>query len=254
MGKAVKKEPIVSALQQYQDRFRSVVDAASAFENHDTQGQKLLYAALEQVFEFGEEIRQDAPAFESFLEVHGKTLNKVTKDNPYNALIELAFAGNRSKSWRSEISNVLRLASDINVKESLSQWLEAGGGISGRYEEAVDHFARPATTKAQKLRSSRLDMITAELKHSRIVTTALPGVTLANGFHRSLLFPKAVRPSSSMFAMKTIKKSSTSICSKSPATGNPTSIRLPTGRSIRCTGQSTLLPAPACRPTTAKSS
>lgn len=188
MGKAVKKEPIVSALQQYQDRFRSVVDAASAFENHDTQGQKLLYAALKQVFEFGEEIRQDAPAFESFLEVHGKTLNKVTKDNPYNALIELAFAGNRSKSWRSEISNVLRLASDINVKEPLSQWLEAGGGISGRYEEAVNHFARPATTKAQKLRSSRLDMITTELKQSRIVTTALPGVTLANGFHRSLLF------------------------------------------------------------------
>lgn len=188
MGKAVKKEPIVSALQQYQDRFRSVVDAASAFENHDTQGQKLLYAALEQVFAFGEEIRQDAPAFESFLEVHGKTLNKVTKDNPYNALIELAFAGNRSKSWRSEISNVLRLASDLNIKEPLSQWLEAGGGISGRYADAVDHFARPATSKAQKLRSSRLDMITSELKQSRIVTTALPGVTLTNGFHRSLLF------------------------------------------------------------------
>lgn len=188
MGKAVKKEPIVSALEQYEVRFRTVVHAAAAFDNHDSQGQKLLYAALEQVFAFGETVRHDAPGFESFLEVHGKTLNKVTKDNPYNALIELAFAGNRSKSWRSEISNVLRLASDLNIKEPLSQWLEAGGGISGRYADAVDHFARPATSKAQKLRSSRLDMITSELKQSRIVTTALPGVMLANGFHRSLLF------------------------------------------------------------------
>jgi len=187
MGKAVKKEPIVSALEQYESRFRTVVQAATAFEDHDSQGQKLLYVALEQVFALGEEIRHDAAAFESFLEAHGKTLNKVTKENPYNALIELAFAGG-SKSWRSEISNVLRLASELKIKEPLSQWLEAEGGISGRYAEAVKRFARPAATKAQKLRSSRLDMITTELKQSRIVTTALPGVTLASGFHRSLLF------------------------------------------------------------------
>lgn len=187
MGKAVKKEPIVSALEQYENQFQTVLDAANDFENHDLQGQKLLYVALEKLFAFGEEIRHDIQAFEKFLDDHDKTLNKVTRENPYNALIELAFA-KRSKSWRSEISNVLRLASDVNVPESLSHWLEVGGGISGRYEEAVNHFARPAATKAQKLRSSRLDMIATELKQTRIVTTALPGVTLANGFHRSLLF------------------------------------------------------------------
>ncbi len=188
MGKAVKKESIVSALEQYENQFLTVLDATHQFENHDMQGQALLYVALEKLFAFGEEIRHDIQTFEKFLGDHDKALNKITKENPYNALIELAFTKNRSKSWRSEISNVLRLASDINVKESLSHWLELGGGISGRYEEAVNHFARPAATKAQKLRSSRLDMIATELKQSRIVTTALPGVTLANGFHRSLLF------------------------------------------------------------------
>lgn len=188
MGKAVKKEPIVSVLDQYKNQFRRVIDAADAFEKHDNEGQKLLYAALEKLFEFGEEIRRDMSAFEEFLDDRGKTLSKVTKENPYNGLTELVFSEDRSKSWRSEISNVLRLASEIKGKAPLSQWLAEGGGISGRYKDAVDHFARPAATKAQKLRSSRLDMITKELKQSRIVKKALPGVTLVDGFHRSLLF------------------------------------------------------------------
>ncbi|KVK54548.1 hypothetical protein L901_16725 [Agrobacterium sp. D14] len=187
MGKAVKKEPIVSLLDQHKNQFRIVIDAADAFENHDSEGQKLLYVALERLFEFGEEIRRDTSAFEEFLDECGKTLNKVTTDNPYNALTDLAFA-KRSKSWRSEISNVLRLASKIKGKVPLSQWLAEGGGVSGRYSEAVDYFARPAAKKAQSLRSSRLDMITSELEQSRIVTEALPGVALADGFHRSLLF------------------------------------------------------------------
>ncbi|XOK10760.1 hypothetical protein ACI6PO_10600 [Agrobacterium tumefaciens] len=188
MVKAVKKQPIVSIIEQYRNRFRSVIDAADAFEKHDNEGQKLLYAALEKLFQFGEEIRRDMSAFEEFLDDRGKTLSKVTKENPYNALTELVFSEDRSKSWRSEISNVLRLASKIKGKVPLSQWLVEGGGVSGRYSEAVDYFARPAAKKAQSLRSSRLDMITSELEQSRIVTEALPGVALADGFHRSLLF------------------------------------------------------------------
>ncbi|MDK4711582.1 hypothetical protein [Rhizobium sp. CNPSo 4039] len=188
MGKAVKKEPILSVLDQYRNQFQTVIAAANAFENHDSQGQKLLYVALEQVFAFGEEIRHDMPTFEKFLDDHDKTLNKVTKENPYNALVDLTFSKGSSKSWRSEISNVLRLASATKVTEPLHKWLKDGDGISGRYKEAKDYFARTATQKNQKLRSSRLDMITAELTQSRIVTSPLPGVTLADGFHRSLLF------------------------------------------------------------------
>lgn len=187
MGKAVKKEPIVSALEQYESQFQTVVDAASLFEDHESKGQKLLYVALEQLFSFGEEIRHDMAMFEKFLDERDKTLNKVTRENPYNALVELAFSEDSGKSWRSEISNVLRLASETKVTEPLHKWLEKGG-ISGRYAEAVRYFARPATKKNQKLRSSRLEMISAELTQSRIVSAPLPGVTLAAGFHRSLLF------------------------------------------------------------------
>ncbi|PYE45243.1 hypothetical protein DFI02_102687 [Rhizobium sp. PP-F2F-G20b] len=188
MSKVLKKQPIVSVLNPYRDQFRRVTDAAVAFEKHDNEGQKLLYAALEALFAFGEDIRRDIPAFEAFLADHDKTLSKITKENPYNALTELAFLQDRGKSWRSAISNVLRLASEIKSDIPLGQWLTDGGGVSGRYEEAVKHFARPAAAKAQKLRSSRLDMITGELQRSRIVKRALPGVTLADGFHRSLLF------------------------------------------------------------------
>lgn len=49
MGKAVKKEPIVSLLDQHKNQFRIVIDAADAFENHDSEGQKLLYVALERL-------------------------------------------------------------------------------------------------------------------------------------------------------------------------------------------------------------
>ncbi|MDR6103020.1 hypothetical protein QE369_003217 [Agrobacterium larrymoorei] len=188
MRKAVKKEPIVSPLHQYKRRFQTIIDAASVFEEHENQSQKLLYVALERLFAFGEDIRQEAQSFESFLEDHAKPLNKVTRENPYNALVELTFSKNTSKSWRSEISNVLRYAAETKVTEPLPTWLEEGKGISGRYGEAVDYYGRKATQKNQRLRSSQLDMISAELTQARIVAAPLPGVTLADGFHRSLLF------------------------------------------------------------------
>lgn len=188
MGKAIKKEPIVSTLEQYQSQFRSAVQAAKAFDKHESQGQKLLYIALEQIFAFGEEIRGDIQAFEAFLAANGESLNKVTKANPYNALVGMAFSGTRSKSWCSELANVLLYASETAGDTPFVDWLENGGGVSGRYAEAVQHFARPAVGKAASLRSSRLASITSRLQQARVVTEALPGVTLANGFHRSLLF------------------------------------------------------------------
>jgi hypothetical protein len=188
MGKAVKKEPIVSASEHFAREFQSVVASAFEFEKHESQGQRLLYIALERIFAFGEKIRCDMQAFEMFLVANERSLNKVTKANPYNALVELAFSATRSKSWRSELANVLLYASEVVEEEPFVEWLEKEGGISGRYAQAVQHFARPATGKAASLRSSRLASITRLLQQARIATEALPGVTLANGFHRSLLF------------------------------------------------------------------
>lgn len=186
MGQSVKKQPITSTIENYESKFQLAIDAASDFEEHESRGEKLLYLALERLFSFGEEIRQDSTSFEEFLEKHGKTLNKVTRQNPYNALVDLAFTRKASKSWRSEISNVLRLASELHIEKPLHEWLDKGG-ISLRYSEAVDYFLRPATKKSQKLRSSRLEMISAELTKARVVKKPLRGITLSDGFHRSLI-------------------------------------------------------------------
>src|SRR5690606_31686455 len=108
----------------------------------------------------------------SFLRDRGKAYHKVTKANPYNALVDLAFSGERSKSWRSQMSNVLALAAEMIGEANFVDWLVSNGGVSGCYDLAVKHFARPATAKAEKLRSIRLSTISEELKRKPIVKTA----------------------------------------------------------------------------------
>ncbi|WP_412063861.1 hypothetical protein [Rhizobium sp. SYY.PMSO] len=187
MGSAVKKSTTYDQ-NYYEAQFSTIKNAASAFEHHESETESLLHVALDQIFQFGESIRQDAQAFESFLSVHGKTCNKVTKTNPYNALVDLAFSNRRSKSWRSQMSNVLALAAETIGDQQFVDWLVSNSGVSGCYNLAVDHFERPATAKAKKLRSIRLNTISEQLKRKPIVKTALPGVSLPNGFHRSMLF------------------------------------------------------------------
>ncbi len=187
MGIAVKKQTIRDQ-NYYEAQFATIKSAASAFEQHESKTENLLHVALDKIFEFGESIRQDPQAFESFLSDHEKACNKVTKANPYNALVDLAFSGERSKSWRSQMSNVLALAAETIGDQHFVDWLVSNGGVSGCYDLAVKHFARPATAKAEKLRSIRLNTISEELKRKPIVKTALPGVSLPDGFHRSMLF------------------------------------------------------------------
>ncbi|MGI8396860.1 hypothetical protein [Agrobacterium tumefaciens] len=187
MGIAVKKQTIRDQ-NYYEAQFATIKNAASAFEQYESTTENLLHFALDKIFEFGESIRRDPQAFESFLNDHGKASNKVTKANPYNALVDLAFSDKRSKSWRSQMSNVLALATETIGDQQFVDWLVDNGGVSGCYNLAVQHFARPATAKAEKLRSIRLSTISEELKRKPIVKTALPGVSLPDGFHRSMLF------------------------------------------------------------------
>jgi len=187
VGIAVKKQTIRDR-NYYETQFATIKSAASAFEQHESKTENLLHIALDKIFEFGESIRQDPQAFESFLSDHEKASNKVTKANPYNALVDLAFSDKRSKSWRSQMSNVLALAAETIGDQQFVDWLVSNGGVSGCYILAVHHFARPATAKAEKLRSIRLNTISEELKRKPIVKTALPGVSLPDGFHRSMLF------------------------------------------------------------------
>lgn len=187
MGLAVKKQPMRDR-NYYDAQFATIRSAASDFERNETQTENLLHVALAKIFEFGESIRQNPQAFESFLSGQGKTCNKVTKANPYNALVDLAFSGQRSKSWRSQMSNVLALAAETIGRQQFVDWLVSNGGVTGCYALAVKHFARPATSKAENLRTIRLNAISEELKRAPIVKSALPGVSLPDGFHRSMLF------------------------------------------------------------------
>ncbi|MBR7651985.1 hypothetical protein NO134_19145 [Ochrobactrum sp. BD22] len=187
MGIAVKKQTIRDQ-NYFEAQFATIKSAASAFEQYESKTENLLHVALDKIFEFGENIRQDPQAFERFLSSHEKACNKVTKANPYNALVDLAFSGERSKSWRSQMTNVLALAAETIGDQQFVDWLVSNGGVSGCYLLAVKHFARPATAKAEKLRSVRLNTISEELKRKPIVKTALPGVSLPDGFHRSMLF------------------------------------------------------------------
>lgn len=81
-----------------------------------------------------------------------------------------------------------RLAAETIGDQQFVDWLVSNGGVSGCYVLAVQHFARPATAKVEKLRSIRLNTISEELKRKPIVSSALPGVSLPDGFHRSMLF------------------------------------------------------------------
>lgn len=187
MSRAVKKLSTFSHLEQYEAEFNDVKIVAANFEQHDEKGRSLLNEALVQIFNFGEAIRTDMVVFEQFLNAHDMKMNKVTEDNPYNALIALAFSDRCEKSWRSQLSNVLAYASKKIGKEPIADWLQRRT-LTAWYAEAVKYFKRTATTKAQKLRSSRLAMIESELKSAPIVTEPLSGVKLADGFHRSFVY------------------------------------------------------------------
>lgn len=190
MAKSIKKPSNADRVTHYKNEFQKVEEASRIFDAHDAKNDGLQYAALQAVFEFGQQIRLEAEVLEAFVREHdGLQWNKVTEKNPYNALIHLAFAGETRKAWRSQCSNVLAYAHDKKINEPLSQWLE-DGGVSGRYKEAVDHFARSTTGKAGRSKALRLQTAKAQLVASPL-TGSLSGFNLNGakpGFFRSLVY------------------------------------------------------------------
>lgn len=188
MASPVKKSSSKSAIAQFEIEFEEIKVAAGDFNAYDVGGNDLLYAALDHLFSFGEDIRKRNTVFEQFLKQRKLKLNKVTRQNPYNALVELAFGGPRSKSWRSEISNVLAYASDRIGNTPFREWIK-DGGVKGRYEEAVEYFRLKKGKKTNNLRSAQLADITEKLMRAPLTPTAIPGMpSLSEGFHRSLVY------------------------------------------------------------------
>lgn len=189
LAKSVKKSSNADRVAHYKVQFRNVEKAAQTFEAHDVKNDALHYAALQAVFDFGQQIRAEPEVLEEFVRQHELPWSKVTAKNPYNALIRLALPASTKKAWLSQCSTVLEYAHDRKINEPLSQWLE-GGGVSGRYKEAVEHFARGTTGKAGRSKVLRLQTAKDRLTASPL-TEALSGVDLtgsAPGFFRSLVY------------------------------------------------------------------
>lgn len=189
LAKSVKKSSNADRVAHYKVEFRNVEKAAQTFEAHDVKNDALHYAALQAVFDFGQQIRAEPEVLEDFVREHELPWSKVTAKNPYNALIRLALPASTKKAWLSQCSTVLEYAHDRKINEPLSQWLEYGG-ISGRYKEGVEHFARGTTGKAGRSKALRLQAAKERLTASPL-TEALSGIDLAGaapGFFRSLVY------------------------------------------------------------------
>lgn len=187
MGIAVKKQTIRD-LKYFETQFATVQLAASEYERHERTNRQKQFFALEKIFEFGREIAGQPDVFEAFLKARKLPLNKTTRDNPYNALVQLAFENPPSKSWHSQCSNVLHYAMYEAGNTPLSEWLNVDGGVTARYKQSVSYFSRAASTKAKRLKSARLQM--AQHQYSSVAgKPILPGVaTMAKGFYRSLVY------------------------------------------------------------------
>lgn len=189
LTKSVKKSSNAVRVSHYKAEFQKVAVSTQTFEAHDANNDALQYAALQALFDFGQQIRTEPEILEEFVREHELPWSKVTAKNPYNALIRLALPASTNKSWYSQCSTVLAYAHDRKINEPLSRWLE-GGGVSGRYKEAVEHFARGTTGKAGRSKALRLNAAREKLA-SAPLTEALSGIDLNGatpGFFRSLVY------------------------------------------------------------------
>lgn len=190
LAKSVKKLSNADRVSHYKAEFQKVEKAAHSFEVHDASNDALQYAALEAIFDFGQQIRLEPDVFEAFVLEHKLPWNKVTQKNPYNALIRLALPASTEKAWFSQCSRVLAYAHDHKPNEALRDWLVANGGISGCYKKAVEHFERSTTDKTGRSRAKRLEVASQKLIDAPL-TDALSGIDMkgaAPGFFRSLVY------------------------------------------------------------------
>lgn len=189
MSKFVKNSSNSERVIHYKSEFQKVEVIAQGFEAHDAANDSLQYATLEALFNFGQQIRAEPDVLEAFVREHELPWNKVTRENPYNALIRLALPKSTKKAWYSQCSKVLDFAHAQKINEPLSEWLK-DGGISGRYEKAVEHFTRGTIGKAGRSKEIRLETAKRKLIEAPL-TGALPDLDLNGaqpGFFRSLVY------------------------------------------------------------------
>ncbi len=192
MASAVKKTSTRNAISEYDKRFEAIRTSAERFNTYELNGHSLLYASLDEIFTFGRDISKRGEIFETFLKQRRLKFNKVTKENPYNALVELAFGNQKSKSWRSELSSVLAYATVSIGNAAFIDWIKEGG-VKGRYDQAVEYFRQKKGKNASSVRATQLASIQSSLQKEPLSPQPISGLPqFKQGFHRSLVYSDGV--------------------------------------------------------------
>ncbi|HEX8301440.1 hypothetical protein [Sphingomonas sp.] len=176
-----------SQLQEIGTAFGAVAAHASDYEQHQYDGAEKLHVALGELFSFGEALRAQPKAdgislMEAFIVGRSGTWNKVTRENPYNALVKLAFTTKLSAASFSQYATVLRYAHHSRVEPSaLARWLQEGG-IKGRYSQASAARSEVRQSLRSKAKLTRLELAKQLLSESAASEPVAMPVPVKEGF------------------------------------------------------------------------
>jgi hypothetical protein len=189
----VNANSLDTQVDQLTKSFAAVQKAGSLFEGQERRTRDLLFAALTDVYEFGEAIYAIKPApgtslFREFLvKMSEKTkievlFNKKCRENPYIGLVKLAFPSS-SASSQSQYATVLDFAHSEKLDPAdFKEWIEAG--IETRRDEALE-------AKGSRQRQIANQARTAQIANAETVLKAMPasasvalpaGISMPDGF------------------------------------------------------------------------
>lgn len=188
MSLALLKNSPEGQFEEMEDAFAAIRKKAHAYERHEKGTIAKLYAALADLYDFGEATRakldeKGRSLTQQFIEHHNGKWSKPVRGNPYIALLPHAFT-DLSASLKSQYAQVLHHAHSMKViPTDFQQWLIDGEGIKGRLEEAADlanGTARQINGRAKQSRVAYAGSVLTAGPRSQAV--ALPTATGHKGF------------------------------------------------------------------------
>jgi hypothetical protein len=188
MSFALLKNSPEGQFEEMEDAFAAIRKKAQAYERHEKGTIAKLYAALADLYAFGEATRakfdeKGRSLTQQFIEHHNGKWSKPVRGNPYIALLPHAFT-DLSASLKSQYAQVLHHAHNMTViPTDFQQWLIGGEGIKGRLEEAADLANGTARQINGRAKQSRLAYAGSVLTAGpRSQAVALPTATGHKGF------------------------------------------------------------------------
>lgn len=160
--KAITANSLAGQIDQLNQQFEGVEATAKSFETMDRKARDILFNALTEVYEFGENLfTLSAPAgvniVREFFVSRKIPYNTRAQANPYIGLVKLAFPAT-GESSRSQYATVLNYASSLPVDPGeFHAWLsEDKKGIEGRRSEALDAQASQGRAKHNQRQQTRV--------------------------------------------------------------------------------------------------